>query len=361
MPFPEYRLSQKEYMVSEASEMHTGEIPENSTPPLTGIPIGVRLFNRPDHAESLLKSLLRQTRQIQPSQVTAVIDAYEGSRDQQLGRPDKTKEVRQVLLHAFPGCHIIDYPKNVGLARANFDLQKSVFSKPNSDWAVFIEEDITLDPTFLETISMLIARCDTYDDIVKISTDHISLNYLWHKLDHNRLPLYLGQGTKAIAERKTYFEQRASLTEIYLETISGRAYSNRDEANVFITLAQHGIFTVMGNNDVVHDRMLMRFGKLHVSGNMNMALDDGVTGETDFVHPDFPHIPFTRLSASDISEQALAETLEAIRDDVYRFERRFFRDIWNAYLVSTSGVRSIQVLLGKLSKTLRKLLPRRFR
>ena len=293
--------------------------------------------------------------------MTAVIDAYDGSRDQLLGRANRTKEVKEAVLRTFPDCTIIEYERNVGLAKANFDLQTTVFQQPNSDWAIFIEEDITLHPQYLEVMSALIDACTAHDDVVKVSTDHINLNYLWHKPQQDQQVLYFGQGTKAVAERRSYFELRKPLSEIYLDKIKDRAYSNRDEADVFITMAQHGVFTLMGNNDVVHDRMIIKFSKLHIAGNMHLAVDDGLIGETDYVYPEFPHIPISPLSKTDISGLNVDEALRAIRSDVYRFERRFFRDIWNAYLVSTSGSRSIQVLLGKLSKTLRKLLPRRFR
>ena len=214
------------------------------------------------------------------------IDGYQGSLDQAAGRPDRTTEVSNLVKHHFPEAHVHHYEMNHGIAEVNFALQNDTYTRTSAEWSLFFEEDIVLDKTYIEALHHLIVLSQNIEEVVKVAIGQLNLGYITMPAEKTRSKFYLGQGTKAFAERRSYFLERKHLTEIYLQTISGRQYSNRDESEVFAALAEHGIFTIMGNNDVVHDRITAAMKRLHISSPESLFMDIGVKGETNFVHPE---------------------------------------------------------------------------
>jgi hypothetical protein len=56
----------------------------------------VLLFNRPDNVRITLESLTEQMLSVAPDQLTLSIDGYVGSKEEALGRADRTGEVDAV-------------------------------------------------------------------------------------------------------------------------------------------------------------------------------------------------------------------------------------------------------------------------
>ena len=311
-------------------------------------PIGVRLFNRPEHVRELLISLSKQSLPIDPSTLTFSIDGFAGSLDQVRGRADNTAQVASLVKKYFPTATVIQFPKNVGIGESTFELQKKVFANAHADWAIFLEEDIVLESEFLAAIMHLTDLAQELDEIVKVATGQLNLGYLKAPIKPGRKDFFLGQGTKAIAERHTFFKQRTGLTEVYLGAIAGRQYSDRDEAAVFATMAEQGVFTVMGNNDVVQDRITASLHKLFVVSGQTMIVDQGISGETNFVHPEIPIPAGGKSSVLATTQQQLVDCLADLKIEHHEFEQKFFKDFWGGYMVSKSGGLAVRVLLKKI-------------
>jgi GT2 family glycosyltransferase len=310
-------------------------------------PIGVRLFNRPDYAEKLLASLQKQTIAIDPQHLHFIIDGYPGSLDEQRGKPDRTAQVADLVRAAFPQSHVAQCTSNLGIAEAAFRLQNQVFDLPHAHWGIFLEEDIVLEPDYLHGLHHMIALAQDLPEVVKVAANQINLNYLKNPPKPNRRNFFLGQGTQAFAERRDFFEARKHLTEIYLGVIGGRQYSDRDESEVFATMAEHGVFTIMGNNDVVHDRITMALKGLHIVSSQKLLTDIGIAGETSFAYPEIV-LPDARTANLLITTQAdLIEALGHLKAEAQLFEHKFFKDFWGGYLASVSGRLAFDVLVKK--------------
>lgn len=319
-----------------------------ATPFNASLPIGIRLFNRPECAQPLLGSLTTQTLDVAERAISVTIDGYQGSLDQLRGKPNRTDEVATLVNKYLPHAHIRRYDKNVGLAVCAFDLAHDVFDNTEKDWAIFLEEDIVLKSDFLRAIEHLVGLADAHPEVVKVATHQIKLDYLHSPPASTRKNFYLGQGTRAIAERKSFFAQRLPLTEKYLEIISGRQYSDRDESDVFARLAQHGIFTLMGNNDEVQDRITIYLGGLHIASPQSFVMDDSVGGETSFRYPEI-HLPdSTTAQLLETTDSDLQEALPSIRKELSAFEYRFFKRFWGGYMTSKSGSLALRVLIRKI-------------
>lgn len=317
-------------------------------------PIGIRLFNRPDYAERLIASLQQQTLAIDPQSLHFIIDGYTGSLDEQRGRPDFTSQVASLIHASFPGAQIQQCKSNIGIAQTAYRIQTDVFGQDNAQWAIFLEEDVVLEPEYLEALHHMIELADDIPEVVKVAANQVNLNYLKHAPQADRRNFYLGQGTQAFAERREFFHTRKHLTEIYLGVIAGSQYSERDESEVFATLAEHGVFTIMGNNDVVHDRITMALKGLHVVSAQKLLTDIGVAGETSFAYPTIPLPDAETAQILATTKADLLESLVHLKAEAHTFEHKFFKDFWGGYLASVSG----RLAFGVLAKKALKLLGR---
>jgi hypothetical protein len=314
----------------------------------TAWPIGIRLFNRPEHVRELLSSLASQSIPVEASSLTFSIDGFSGSLDEKRGRADNTAQVAALVTEYFPAATILQFASNVGIGESTFALQSKVFASGDSDWAIFLEEDIVLEPDFLAAMDHLIQLAQDHEEIVKVGTGLLNLGYLQIPIKPGRKNFFLGHGTKAFAERRTFFVQRRSLTEIYLATIAGRQYSDRDEEQVFATMAEHGVFTVMGNNDVVQNRITASFRKLFVVSDQSLIRDRGISGETNFVLPDIQLPTGASGNVLTTTAQDLVDCLNELKLEQHEFEQKFFKNFWGGYIVSKSGGLAIRVLLKKI-------------
>ena len=317
-------------------------------------PIGIRLFNRPDCAQKLLDSLGLQTLEIAQERLFFIVDGYSGSLDEQRGRPNRTTQVADIIRAAFPNAHIEQCTENIGIARAAYALQTRVFAQQAAQWGIFLEEDIVLEPEYLQALHHMIDLAQDVPEVVKVAANQVNLNYLALPPKADRRNFFLGQGTQAFAERRDFFNARKHLTEIYLGVISSSQYSNRDEAEVFATLAEHGVFTMMGNNDIVHHRITMALKGLHVVSSQKLLSDVGVAGETSFAYPDIALPDAASAQVMSTTKADLLNALEYLKDEAHTFEHKFFKEFWGGYLTSVSGRLAFGVLAKKALKLFRR-------
>lgn len=316
-------------------------------------PIGIRLFNRPEYTEQFLKSLINQSRKIDHTRTICFIDVYSKSSDYFLRIPDRTEEVVKLVEHYLPGARIIRPKTNAGLAKALFSLQEAVYSMPNSAWGIFLEDDLVLDNNYLEVLDHFIELANPIEQIVKVSACQIHTGYLKQPAKMDRTGFFLGEGTKAIAERATFFELRREVIVDYLKALEGTSYRHRNRARVFAALAQHGVFNVMGNNDGVLDQCVALFNKLHVTFERDLLKDIGLIGESNFVIPQVA-IPAGENGTNPLllTRQNLIQAQSSLSEELDNIQADYFESMWQVYRRADSIKHTVKFLF---TKSLRKI------
>ncbi len=315
---------------------------------LTRFPIGIRMFNRPEYTERFLLSLLNQTLDLDQSRIICFIDGYEKSSDYFQKIPDRTQAVADLVAKYLPGARLIRPDSNQGLARALFDLQKSVYEMDDSAWGIFLEDDLVLDPSYLEVLEHLIGLASQTEQVVKVAACQIHTGYQQNPLESNRRDFFIGEGTKAFAEASTYFSQRQDLTQTYLATLAGVSYRHRNRERVFAKLATKGIFSVMGNNDGVLDQIMAHFQKLHIVTGRNFAKDIGIVGESNFVIPEIkaPQQDAEEILATSFSD--LQRALPHLESELGAIQDKYFSDLWQVYRRADSITHTTKFIARKL-------------
>lgn len=322
---------------------------------VTPWPIGIRLFNRPGYTERFLESLVNQTIAIDPSRTICFVDAYPKSSDYFQKIPDRTEEVVALVKQYLPGAHIIRPELNVGLANALFTLQEAVYKLPNADWGIFLEDDLVLDSQYLEVLSHFIELADEQVDVAKVSACQIHTGYLTSPPASERRNFFLGEGTKAMAERASFFELRRPIIEQYLQTLVGSSYRHRNRSKVFAALARNGIFSVMGNNDGVLDQCVAYFGKLHVTFERDLVDDIGVVGESNFVMPKVAVATAgNQAHPLSLTQEDLHANLPLLKSELLDFQNRYFEDLWQVYRRAESVQHTLKFVARKTISHLRK-------
>jgi GT2 family glycosyltransferase len=316
-------------------------------------PIGIRLFNRPDYTEKFLESLTQQTLSINLGRVICFVDAYPKSSDYFQKIPDRTAEVIALVQRYLPGAQIIHPVSNVGLARALFTLQEAVYALPDADWGIFLEDDLVLDSHYLEVLTHFISIANTCPDVVKVSACQIHTGYLTNPPAHGRDKLFLGEGTKAMAENASFFELRRRIIEDYLVSLSGSSYRHRNRSRVFATLAQHGIFSVMGNNDGVLDQCVAFYEKLHVTFERDLVEDIGLVGESNFVMPQVEVSKSkTHSNPLDITSDDVARLVPLLKSELSQIQATFFDNQWQVYRRAESVQHTLKFVANKVAHRL---------
>ena len=310
-------------------------------------PIGIRLFNRPDYAEKLFQSLANQSLEIDSATVFCIIDGYQGSKAQKSGSPDNTGVVKNLVLKHFPHATVLKQENNIGLAKSLHILQTAVFEKTHADWALFFEDDLVLDPTYLEQINHLIEISHSSHEVVKVGAFQLRTGYIKNPPDSNRKDYFLGEGTKACAERRSYFELRTPLTETYLKALEGRQYSDRDHVKIYTEMAMQGVFSFVTYNDAMHDRMAAHFKKLHVVTSLPFADDIGSQGENNLRHP---RVKLPHSSAAELltySENDFTQLIPALKLERDQLERVQFNNFYQQFMAVSRGRYALQFVITR--------------
>ena len=325
---------------------------------VTTWPVGIRLFNRPEYAREFFESLQNQSVSIDPTRTICFIDGYPKSSDYFQKVPDRTAEVAELVAHYMPKARLIRAERNVGLAKALFTLQQEVFTLENSDWAIFLEDDLVLDDSYIEVLDHLIELAPVSEKIVKVAACQFHMGYQDLPPAAERRNFFIGQGTQAFAEKKTYFQERTAVTETYLKALEGSSYLHKNREQVFAALAARGIFNVMGNNDGALDQMIGLFNKLHVVAGKQLLVDIGIQGETSFRYPDIvvPHADDTQPLSTTTTD--LAQALPHLEAEYASLQRQYFADMWQVYRRADSVQHTIMFIFNKTLSRLRQRLSR---
>lgn len=306
-------------------------------------PMGVQLFNRPRYARRVLESIRNQTLDFDDRSLTIYIDGFEDSVYHRKNRTNFTNEVQAIAREFFPDSEIKKFDMNCGIADLHNRLQTAVFAKTDQ-WAAFFEEDVVLDPLYLQELEKLIEISEEFDSIVKVGCFQIigSLANLPRGLNG----FYPGTGTKAFAERKNFFISKQSVVAkfIEIEKISG---DDSDNSVRCANLAAEGYFLPYFQKDALIESFMHFQNKFHVVTKPNMATDIGFEGVHNYTtNPlDISNkenstavlVPEGRIQLAQSFDQIVSESREHII--------KKFKNVLQGYHVSKSRRAMINKIL----------------
>jgi len=300
-------------------------------------PVGVQLFNRPEYAEKVLLSLKSQTLPVNQGSFSIFIDGFKGSIYETRGTVDKTLEVENLARSIFPEATIHRFEDNCGIADLHNRLQERVFSGEDP-WAAFFEEDLILDPTYLQELSDLIEIVDKTEAVVKVACFQIlpSVAHLPRGYDG----FYPGHGTQAFAERKTFFQIKQPATKEFINLVS----QNLNQENQFINshiaarLAAAGHFLTYVQHDSLNEDIMHTQGKVHVVSKPYLCTDIGVKGIHNYVTkvPQISHNAQTSIKSFSQRKHMFVNQLNELSLEAKDFRVSQFKELFDGYYISRS-------------------------
>jgi len=223
--------------------------------------VSVLLFNRPDYARNTLESIRDQTLQLAPERLTLSVDGYAGSKDEALGKSDRTGEIAELAQSMFPGANVRTMSVNLGIARHFALVEQLAFDDGASEWATFLEEDFVLAPSYLEVMSRLIGHVDAECRIVQVSATGDTLLPETTDADDLR-PMFHAW---AFALRRSHYLERRGIIDAYLAALADVPYFQRDHDTVLARLVEFGLYPIGSAQDRVKQAVRKHYGKLAVT------------------------------------------------------------------------------------------------
>ncbi len=282
-----------------------------------GYPVVVLLFNRPEYARTTLESLRDQTLAVPEDRLLVSVDGYAGSKDEALGRADRTAEVAELAREMFPGATVRRAPGNLGIARHFALVEQLAFADEADDWAVFFEEDFVLAPTYLDVLSRLIDHVGPEWRVVQVSATGDTM--LPERRDTDVLvPMFHAW---AFALRRSHYLERKGIIDAYLEACGDVPYYQRDHDAVIARLVDFGIYPIGSAQDRVKQSIRKHFGRLALTTGRAYGRYIGVEGEH------FTPETFTELGYDDPPDVSaalpdLADAIASMVPGLVREEQR---------------------------------------
>jgi hypothetical protein len=297
-------------------------------------PIGVQLFNRPQYARRVLQSIQNQSLDFDEQSISIYIDGFEGSVYQRRNEADFTDDVEAIAREFFPNSEIIRFRSNCGIADLHNRLQTSVFAR-TAEWAAFFEEDVVLEPMYFKELGELIKVTEDFDSIVKVGCFQIidSMSHLPRGLNG----FYPGTGTKAFAERKSFFLAKQPIIAKFvdIERIPG---DNSDNSIRCSNLAAAGYFLPYFQKDSLVESFLHLEEKFHVVTKPNIATDIGFEGVHNYTTSPLKVSQKENSTAISILERRreLEESFDQIVNESKQHIIQNYKDVLQGYHTSTS-------------------------
>jgi hypothetical protein len=238
-------------------------------------PVGVLLFNKPGDTERTLESLRNQIVAPPDDEILFSIDGYSGSKDEWLGRLDRTADVFDLIRKYFPTSQIVQHSNNLGIAKHFAFIEQQLFDRPNSEWAIFLEDDFVLLPNYLDVLSQLITFVESETEVVLVSATGDTIVEKTRGLD----ALYPMNHAWAFALRRTHWKERNAIMDVYLKMVRDVSYFERDTEKIMGQLAQLGLIAISSSQDYVKQAIRRRDGKLAITTGHNFGSYVGQYGE----------------------------------------------------------------------------------
>lgn len=319
-------------------------------------PIGIQLFNRPDYAEKLLISLNNQTLQVQQESLHILIDGFSGSSYEKRGEQDRTREVYEIAKAIFPNALVESLSTNLGIAGLHTELQELTFAKTET-WAAFFEEDLILDASYLAELASLIEIVTDNQKIAKVACFQIISTLV--DLPRGYSGFYPGRGTKAFAERKSFFKLKLPMMKSFIEILNSKSedMNNNDDIVVqdslrLATLASYDSLGVLINSmdhDIATDLFIEFKGLLHVVTKPNLATDIGVVGIHNSTTPRLELGNLVKDSATQEERKVIFErSVNSIAHEATAYTKQNFKKILDGYYISLSSKKMVKKILRNI-------------
>lgn len=247
------------------------------------LPVHIIGFNRPDSLQKLLVSLQAQTCPLDESRVFFWLDGFAGSKDEYLGRPDRTLQSQNLIARFFPRAEVSTSSRNLGIAR-NFDRAETHMLERGED-AVFFEEDLLLAPDYLTALLNIdsLVRKDTRIGTISAHGIDVVRNTDLQFSAMGELrdpwPLALTHRTWGFLLRHEHARERRPLLDAYFKCLGDGPYWQRDSAAVSRCLGRHGLNVRGGAQDEVKAEIARKLGRMQICGLRRLAATTGEQGE----------------------------------------------------------------------------------
>ena len=196
------------------------------------LPIAMMSFDRPDYLEAVIQTLVRQRgyRNWSPRFYLFQDGARGGSTGIDYADPAQMKASVAVFRKYFPEGEVVDSPFNLGVAH-NFDRAERLFFVDNDfECAVFLEDDMLLQPHYMEVLTELVE--------IALANPHIGLVSAYglrndmtiedqHRL--SRELCLMNEHNWAFGITRDCWKRRNEIVTRYLEIIDGLEYRDRKE------------------------------------------------------------------------------------------------------------------------------------
>ena len=285
--------------------------------------------------------------------LTISIDGYRGSSYEARGLSDQSSEVASIAKRLFPKANIIKHEMNLGVGALHNNLQMRVF-EAFDEWAVFLEEDIVLAPSFLREILELIDVINEIEIVARVSCFQPLPNV--RHLPRGFNGFYPGHGTKVFAERRSFFNSKQNIVSEYLNL----ATQFKSSPNQFkhsqnsAKLSLKGHFLPYFQHDTLVESILNSVGKLQVVTRPNLADDIGIFGLNNYVSLPLntQFSPTTEYISSDERRLIFLNQLEFIKEESDAYAVSVMENVFDAFHLSNSR----KAMLKKIfSSTLKRM------
>lgn len=263
-------------------------------------PVTVLLFNRPDETRETLESLLVQSLAIPQRLLTLSVDGYRGSRDEFIGRPDRTDEVADMARQLFPGATVLTHDHNLGIARHYHEAESRAFEDPAARWALFFEDDYVLAPNYMENLIHVVDKVEHDEKVVVASATGDS----WSPANRGGDSLNPMYHAWAFALRRTHHVERRALIKTYLDLMDECRYFERDHDMITREMAAAGVFTLGTSQDYVKQAIMVAMGRVAVTTGRAYGRYIGVNGE-HFTPEIFKDLGYDRQSQPAVEKTQL--------------------------------------------------------
>jgi len=194
------------------------------------LPVAIMSFDRPDYLEAVLQSVVRQTYS-GPRELKYFLfqDGVVGRTDgKSYGQSTAVDECVKVFKAYFPQSEVHSAVYNLGVA-ANFDrAERYSFEYMKASAAIFLEDDMILQPHYLSLISRMLDMAEEYQYIGMVSaygaSNDISLE------DQCRLKgelCLMNEHNWAFAITRACWEKRDLIVKEYLQIMDDIEYRDR--------------------------------------------------------------------------------------------------------------------------------------
>lgn len=232
------------------------------------------LFNRPEESERFLSSLEAQSVGFRPDKLFFSVDGYAGSKDEHLGRADRTAEVAGLVRRYFPDSALQVRESNLGIAR-HFDSAESQAFSGSGEWAVFLEDDFVLAPNYFAALERVIDYVGPNERVAIASATGDT------RIEPTRGDdtLYPMDHAWAFALRRSHYVERQHLLGHYVESISHDSYFRRDDDAVYAGLVPEGLLPLGTSQDSIKQAIRRKTGRLAVTTGLPYGTYVGADGE----------------------------------------------------------------------------------